>query len=238
MFVVDRSMLREPNLLIPGKKPIGPVKIDWSNPLSIGLIEYYLCNSYRSLFGRNLTPATSSNYEVRAINGDQYIWQSNSQATATLDSFISASSPITILIKFINIQSFGNDNRHFINSSSSSIICRSTNSSAYEFLVNSLTNDRISHSFAFTAGESFVGGGSWGGTGTYLRVITSTESDGTKITQNGSASTGTYSSATHTINVNGGSMDGLVWISCWNRQLSEVEVNEFIADPYQFLIPA
>ena len=33
-LIVDEVMLREPNLLVPGKEPVGPVKIDWSNPLT------------------------------------------------------------------------------------------------------------------------------------------------------------------------------------------------------------
>ena len=33
-----RKALLEPNLLIPGKQPIGPVEVDWSNPLTKGLV--------------------------------------------------------------------------------------------------------------------------------------------------------------------------------------------------------
>ena len=33
-LIVDEVMLREPNLLIPGKKPVGNVKIDWSHSLA------------------------------------------------------------------------------------------------------------------------------------------------------------------------------------------------------------
>ena len=36
-LIVDEVMLREPNLLVPGKKPVGMVKIDWSHPLTRGL---------------------------------------------------------------------------------------------------------------------------------------------------------------------------------------------------------
>ena len=34
---IDRALYREPNLWTPGKKPIGPVKIDWDHPLTTGL---------------------------------------------------------------------------------------------------------------------------------------------------------------------------------------------------------
>ena len=36
-LIVDEVMLREPNLLVPRKKPVGPVKIDWSLPITNGL---------------------------------------------------------------------------------------------------------------------------------------------------------------------------------------------------------
>ena len=36
------TALLEPNLLIPGKKPVGPVEVDWSNPLTKGLVGCYL----------------------------------------------------------------------------------------------------------------------------------------------------------------------------------------------------
>ena len=32
---------REPNLLVPGKKPVGSVTVDWSNPLTRGLTHYW-----------------------------------------------------------------------------------------------------------------------------------------------------------------------------------------------------
>ena len=44
-LIVDEVMLREPNLLVPGKKPVGPVKIDWSHSLANGLNAYFILNS-------------------------------------------------------------------------------------------------------------------------------------------------------------------------------------------------
>ena len=37
-LIVDEVMLREPNLLLPGKKPVGSVKIDWDHPISKNLL--------------------------------------------------------------------------------------------------------------------------------------------------------------------------------------------------------
>ena len=41
----NSELLREPNLLIPGKKPIGPVKIDWGHPLAPNCVAAYTFNS-------------------------------------------------------------------------------------------------------------------------------------------------------------------------------------------------
>lgn len=44
-FKVPAKQLAAPELLIPGRKPIGPVEIDWTNPLSKGLHHVFLHNS-------------------------------------------------------------------------------------------------------------------------------------------------------------------------------------------------
>jgi len=43
------KLVREPNLLIPGRKPTGPVEIDWSHPLTNGLRTCHIFQSTRDL---------------------------------------------------------------------------------------------------------------------------------------------------------------------------------------------
>jgi len=41
--------LMQPELLIPGRKPVGPVEIDWTNPLTRGLVllcSYFFVDSH------------------------------------------------------------------------------------------------------------------------------------------------------------------------------------------------
>jgi hypothetical protein len=45
MPVIDEKLLREPNLLTPGKKPVGNVEIDWDQPLAKGLRLLLSCNN-------------------------------------------------------------------------------------------------------------------------------------------------------------------------------------------------
>jgi len=49
--IVDEALLREPNLWVPRKKPIGPVKVDTSHPLAKGLHECWLPPSLQGLMG-------------------------------------------------------------------------------------------------------------------------------------------------------------------------------------------
>ena len=60
-LIVDEVMLREPNLLIPGKKPVGPVKIDWSHPLTNKLKHAFILShltGYRDLVS-GILPTTN-----------------------------------------------------------------------------------------------------------------------------------------------------------------------------------
>ena len=46
---IEDALLREPNLWVHGKKPIGQVKIDLEHRLSKGCVAFYLCNSFFNL---------------------------------------------------------------------------------------------------------------------------------------------------------------------------------------------
>ena len=61
-YPVEETLLREPNLWVPRKKPVGRVKIDWTHPLTRGLAFYMLHSKvngrYRDLTGRIPVPFT------------------------------------------------------------------------------------------------------------------------------------------------------------------------------------
>ena len=46
-LAIEDSLLREPNLWIPNKRPVGPVKIDWEHPLTEGLLVAFVPPSSR-----------------------------------------------------------------------------------------------------------------------------------------------------------------------------------------------
>ena len=64
-FYAEEILLREPNLWTPGKKPIGPVTIDWSHPLTNGLQSFLVFNGSQPLFDLvTLSNATSQPVKV------------------------------------------------------------------------------------------------------------------------------------------------------------------------------
>jgi len=71
------ELLREPNLLIPGKKPVGAVKIDWEHPLTNGMFCCLLFNQenpYNYARGRfESQTKTTANFGVGADINGQYL---------------------------------------------------------------------------------------------------------------------------------------------------------------------
>ena len=76
-YYVDEAGLREPNLLIPGKKPVGPVKIDWSNPLTNGLVHFWLLNDGREV-ARDMAGAGPDGAKHGTVGSD-VVWTVTSQ---------------------------------------------------------------------------------------------------------------------------------------------------------------
>ena len=60
--IVEEALLREPNLWVPHKKPVGKVRVDYANSISDGLVAFTLLESLtpwiygmeRFAFGHNL----------------------------------------------------------------------------------------------------------------------------------------------------------------------------------------
>lgn len=227
-------------LLPPGQNQIGNVAIDWGNPLTNGLIEYYLCKDYRSLFNRTMTADRS--FVTRQIFKSKQCLKletSGSSSHVVFDPFIPDSSPITLLISLNLGSALASDKRLFLsNANVSAIMLRATSGTTLEILINSLSNDRVSHSVTVNTGEDYVHGGSWGGDGTTIKIITQDETNGVKITANSSASSGTYTNSEHSLNkVSAYDETHFYWMAAWKRQLSDNEVRRFLANQYQFLIP-
>lgn len=68
--IVDDALLREPNLWIPGKKPVGEVKVDWNNPWSKRLIAAYTfrINDRRDLVNGDLITKDTAEFVPKGFD--------------------------------------------------------------------------------------------------------------------------------------------------------------------------
>ncbi len=70
-FFVPPKHVRAPELLIPGRKPVGPVEVDWTHPLARGLVALECFNDFDPLNPREqsegLPPGMTyvNNYTIR-----------------------------------------------------------------------------------------------------------------------------------------------------------------------------
>lgn len=222
-------------------------RINTSYPMSRDMLEYFTMRSNpgrarRGEFDNRLV-SVDPDFTfpgVGALGEELTILDTVGTSQVATGDFIPNSSPITVLVRFRMNAALGSDTRIFSsNSGASAIICRSIGSGTVEFLINSLTNDRISHSITYNAGEEMWIGGSWAGDPSPMSVISWTVTDGFKITTDGSDSTGTYTNSNQQFNANSnmGTIAGITDAPFWARRVSESELREFINDPDQVLLP-
>ena len=110
MIANPRSeLLREPNLLVPGKKPVGPVKIDWNHPLARGLIEYILATNIGMVKVINPSVASAGDVEIRQGTPT---WNPNTTTLITLNEpvNISGGRNFSLMQCWVNVQDNWKDN--------------------------------------------------------------------------------------------------------------------------------
>ena len=95
-FFYENTLLVEPNLVIPGKKPIGPVTIDWDHPLTKGLRFCSLWTTgsaadpiplYSELGDITYTSATGRNYKAGALSSSNSTNVNGSASFADLNMY-------------------------------------------------------------------------------------------------------------------------------------------------------
>ena len=243
-YPVEESLLREPNLWVPRKKPVGPaVKIDRQNPLTKGLTSLILTdqhNSSRDLISNVLPTVFTSSYAARS-EGMVVENSDNTEQIIYIDApqYKLGSNPWTIWW------------RGYINASGRALISRrsaGSNGCWWSWCDTSIN-------FAIFAGggfrEGFAADNDFDGAGEYSVIISYLGGNNfKKFTNNirytlydaGLIPTG-Y--GTHTFNLIGlgsgttGGLDGGMYVSgIWERALTDEECEQLYFDPYGFLIPA
>ena len=248
LLIIPDPRFEAPELFEPGRKPVGKVVVDWNHRLAIGLTSFNLMrNDLDDLVtGGSLVRASSIYSYFNVKNAQQSLrldkTATSSKVTAT-KRIVDDSSPHTMLccVSMDTAASTGIDGFYTENDGTSHHILRMLSSTSFEFLINGLTNDRVNHSFSPVSGSPYVAGGSWGGSGTALNVITYDDTNKLKRTVNGSTSTGTFQAGNPTYSSPGAwnnQSGNYYWFVCWDHVLTDSQINDFIRKPYQFLIPA
>ena len=86
-YPVEIALLREPNLWVPGKKPVGSVKIDWSHPLAKDLAGYWLMDRVESITnlvnGDMVEPTAGHDFSLKADANGRNIYTPGNTTTYT-----------------------------------------------------------------------------------------------------------------------------------------------------------
>ena len=256
-LIVDEVMLREPNLLVPGKKPVGPVKIDWGHSITLDMAASWVplpSNGAIDLVNNNM-PASLIGDGWQAPNGD-IGWRTSTDGDELRYSYVknySMGGDFTLYWRgYIygevagSMCFMGNLNGAF-NPGEWGLISRG-DSSLDEILFTIRGDGNTSVIFDTASTWPAIQ------PGLYTIVVTQKNSGTWKLWNKypGGLYTETDSDATYlpytaltqdlVINDRGNGTDTIdaVYLSggIWNRALSDDEVNSLIYDPYQFLIPA
>ena len=249
-LIVDEVMLREPNLLVPGKKPVGNVKIDWSNPLADKLVSFVMCESgldlVSSVLGtRNgtITPSIigTNRASTFASNGDKWSF-AHTDRTDLTDAMT--------MICDVEIAT-GTTSGRYVSKASNDATAVPYRMSFFPSPYNGM--------YFVRAGV----GGKYGAWAPDSKIIAAGESgiigvstDGTTWTEPSFYGSGVYTGGTRYFSgadnpvtsasqpleigqwesISGSIKIGFV--ALWSRRFDKADFDAFYADPYQVLIPA
>jgi len=250
---IDLTLLRQPRLLVPHKKPIGSVKIDRSNHLAQNLTIFTLLESFQPyVFGVNGT----NTFAISEGNGETVVTTPYGVSLHTQDNTFSG-------VYFSNAATlFPND------SQSTFVVVRQRtaagdNTSALFGYVSTVNNRVIAHIpysddniyWHFGNNKVSSGGGglviSYTSTNDYqVWVFVAGQTKGREVWLNGvklggatnrTASLPTYTGAFHIGNAGESSTEAyeqdLHAFGIFNEEWSDEKIISFSHDPYQFLIP-
>ena len=244
------ELFREPNLLTPGKKPVGSVKIDWGHPLTKNLKSFMLCSQHQpeDLVDSSLSSAAVGSW---GVEGGNQGWQTDESQTeyinwpgggnwdltgrtewAMLWCGYFRATPSTLNVLLSNrVSSLSNGEWSFYVTSNRQVVLLYRQANANTTIQTAVN--------ILPAGASFISAivtqknsGTWriGANGSETDVSNTTNMPWTTFLDQAISVGASYSA-------NG--IGGVSYCAAmWHRNLLAEETESLYRDPYQFLIPS
>jgi hypothetical protein len=241
-LIVEKSQLREPNLLIPGKKPVGPVQIDWSNDMTSKLL---VCLPFTETSSHSTYDLAQNKIltftGTEGISGQDRVFNGTDTYLTVCEPSLLYGTDITIFLVSKNANL--NDNSVFGSAANTNTSVDRINvhlpysgrvfwdygtldSSDRVSVANTISTTEFS-TWAFTATSNFMG--IW--------------KDSALLTSS-AASIGRFNSSSNPLILGAFIHTNIYYpgtikaFYIFKRRLLDAEIVSLTADPYQFLVPA
>ena len=250
-LIVDEVMLREPNLLVPRKKPVGSVRVDFSNTITKGLKSCLPFNPATKFYDiasmQQWVPASGFNW----MTGKGYFGYGglstdvNNYIKSTLtNSVMGLVDDVTIHARvFQNTDPLSNNVLFGLNSTTYSdwaYVDLNVADQVRCSVGNSFTSSAAHSSNYFLNKESTFDVMVGSSTSSIKKVWTDNLIDINTTGQDTTIASETIGLSRVDDQTTSNKLFGGFWVffCAWDRHLSEAERLSMNADPYQFLIPA
>ena len=265
-LIMPQALTQAPALFVPKRKPVGPVKIDWSHPIAKGLVYYNVHSSanHTDLVTREPIELASDAYYGNTPYGPAGLNASTSgnfKVNIERPPVTSSAYAFTLLtcIEVTTLAAWGTFLASCYNESTWSsspywnlALTRSSSNSTLAFIARYPAGQYEGYGASLTyltGSEPTLFGASFpAGTGqnVTLHKINSTVGNTTE-TVTGSAAfdarewgtlTNWCTFNTGSAGANAGTQGKAYWSGCWGRELTKTEIQSLYNNPYQFLVPA
>lgn len=247
--IVDDILLREPNLLVPGKKPIGPVEVKTSSIFADKLVDCWSFPSLQGIKGRVNGTWSNSPVVPRSSLGEFGAFSSGGQAAASSSaqgaislfgqrddiivnrdfSVMSICIP-QLLLQDATVFSFGVDTIELRINTAYNLMAVDANIANIATTSNATASNKITFiGWSIDSGDNYllylngVTGASGTTTANFANVLSPSQMSLNALD---------YKSSASTYNEFGGI---LLFTAYWQRALTEADFDSLYRDSYQFL---
>lgn len=254
-YPIEWALVREPNLWIPGKKPIGPVEIDWGHPLTEGLKAYFILTERQpiDLVTGNMGTLDNNAKYAPAVNGmglktanvstDRVRFPYHPNYNIDNTDFTYLGQLYQITEPTSNVGIFAPNRTGSAGGEECFLYITGANEPRWFYHDGASSRTALFGSFVWPTGENVnvFYGLTYSSSDYYYFCIDGVMYDDTNNHTTAMANYGT----TNDYSISNSGTDQTQSLNCvhywhalWHRRLPDNVINEFYLDPYQFLIPA